>query len=66
MLSPLGDKLTEFSEYSGEIPEEYYEYPFLTKRNAFLLLSSERDKRGVVQECCVKSCMLAELQSYCR
>lgn len=53
-------------EYGEDVPEEQYEYPFLPKRNAFMMLPNERSKRGIVQECCVKACTLAELQSYCR
>lgn len=62
----LANDVMEQYEYGEEVPEEQYEYPFLPKRNAFMLLPNEKNKRGIVQECCVKACTLAELQSYCR
>lgn len=48
--------------------EDFAEYPFVLKRNAYNLLKDEINKRdgGIVEECCLKSCSLQELQSYCR
>lgn len=49
-----------------EDDEEFSDYPFVLKRNALNFLTDEISKRGVVEECCLDSCSLQELQSYCR
>lgn len=46
--------------------EDLLEYPFMAKRSVYSILTDEVSKRGIVEECCDKSCSLKELQSYCR
>lgn len=58
--------VAEEYEYREDTPEGEYDFPFLPKRNAFMLLPNDKGKRGIVQECCVKACTFAELRSYCR
>lgn len=48
------------------IEEESDMYPFLSRNSAFNFLTDGVSKRGIVDECCLKSCSLVELQSYCR
>lgn len=50
----------------SEDNEEMFDYPFLPKRSAFDFITDGVNKRGVVEECCDKSCSLSELRSYCR
>lgn len=50
---------------AAELEESGEEYPFISKRSA-LSVFTDVNKRGIVEECCLKSCSLAELQSYCR
>lgn len=54
----------ENADYDEDV--DLLEYPFMTKRSVYSILTDEVRKRGIVEECCAKSCSLGELQSYCR
>ncbi|XP_018332129.1 LIRP-like isoform X2 [Agrilus planipennis] len=57
-----------FLDYSSEESDTSVStFPFKTRENANMMLSSGMRKRtrGIVQECCINSCTLMELRGYC-
>lgn len=49
---------------SPVVQEGQASYEFFSKYQALSMLSNKQ-KRGIVEECCVKPCSQAELSTYC-
>lgn len=46
--------------------EEVFEYPFIPKEISNSIFPNRLRKRGIIEECCLKSCSIWELYTYCR
>ncbi|KAJ8948985.1 hypothetical protein NQ318_023009 [Aromia moschata] len=57
----------DYIDYDTEYPSRNTErhYPFVPKEWATSVIPQRLRRDGIVEECCYKSCSLAELQTYC-
>ncbi|XP_076293279.1 insulin-like peptide 2 isoform X2 [Lasioglossum baleicum] len=54
------------SDYNPRFKKSNQEMdPYKTVENAKNMLKTRRNRRGIYEECCVKSCTTEELKSYC-